>query len=160
MIEKISFKLNGKEISLTANSERMLLWVLRSQLGLTGSKYGCGEGFCGACTVIVNKEAIRACQFPVRNLNGKEVLTIEGLAQNGNLHPLQKAFIKHNALQGGFCTSGMILNAYSLLLKNPQPTHAEIIQSMEGNLCRCGGYVRIIQAIQTAAQEMKGVNNR
>jgi carbon-monoxide dehydrogenase small subunit len=157
MEETIHFKLNDKPISLTVDSERMLLWVLRSELNLTGTKYGCGSGFCGACTVIVNKEAIRACQFPVKDVKGKEVLTIEGLAKNGNLHPLQEAFIKHNAFQCGFCTSGMILNAYSLLLKNPQPTRAEIIQNMEGNLCRCSSYFRIVQAIQTASREMKGV---
>jgi len=157
MEETINFKLNGKPVSLTVDSERMLLWVLRSQLNLTGTKYGCGSGFCGACTVIVNEEAIRTCQLPVKEVKGKEVLTIEGLAQNGNLHPLQEAFIKHNAFQCGFCTSGMILNAYSLLLKNPQPTRAEIIQSMEGNLCRCSSYFRIVQAIQTASREMKGV---
>jgi carbon-monoxide dehydrogenase small subunit len=157
MEETIHFKLNDKPISLTVDSERMLLWVLRSELNLTGTKYGCGSGFCGACTVIVNEEAIRSCQLPVKEVKGKEVLTIEGLAKNGNLHPLQEAFIKHNAFQCGFCTSGMILNAYSLLLKNPQPTRAEIIQNMEGNLCRCSSYFRIVQAIQTASREMKGV---
>jgi carbon-monoxide dehydrogenase small subunit len=157
MEETIHFKLNDKPMSLSLDGERMLLWVLRSQLGLTGTKYGCGLGFCGACTVIVDKEAIRSCRFPIKDVKGKEVLTIEGLAQNGVLHPLQKAFIKHDAFQCGFCTSGMILNAYSLLLKNPQPTRAEIFQNMDGNLCRCGTYSRIVQAIQTAAQEMKGV---
>ena len=160
MEETIDFKLNDKPMSLTVDSERMLLWVLRSELGLTGTKYGCGKGYCGSCTVIVNGEAIKACEFPVKNVKGKEVLTIEGLGKNGNLHPLQKAFIEHDALQCGFCTPGMILNAYSLLLKNPQPTRAEIILNMQGNLCRCGGYARIIQAIQTAAQEMKGVRQR
>jgi len=157
MAETIHFKLNGKTVSLTVDGERMLLWVLRSQFGLTGAKYGCGSGLCGACTVIVDKEAIRACQFPIKDVERKEVLTIEGLTENGNLHPLQKAFMKHDAFQCGFCTPGMILNAYSLLLKNPQPTQDEITQSMEGNLCRCGTYSRIVQAIQTAAQEMKGV---
>ena len=167
MAETIRFKLNENPMRLTVDGERMLLWVLRSQLNLTGTKYGCGSGFCGACTVIVNEEAIRACQLPVKEVKGKEVITIEGfdtqatqpkgLAQNGNLHPLQEAFIKHNALQCGFCTPGMILNAYSLLLKNPQPTYTEIIQSMEGNLCRCSSYSRIVQAIQTASGEMKGV---
>ncbi|MBC8236289.1 (2Fe-2S)-binding protein [bacterium] len=157
MAETIRFKLNENPMRLTVDGERMLLWVLRSQLNLTGTKYGCGSGFCGACTVIVNEEAIRACQLPVKEVKGKEVITIEGLAKNGNLHPLQEAFIKHNALQCGFCTPGMILNAYSLLLKNPQPTHTEIIQSMEGNLCRCSSYSRIVQAIQTASGEMKGV---
>lgn len=156
MKETISFKLNDKPVSLTVDNERMLLWVLRTELNLTGAKSSCGEGFCGACTVLVNKEAVRSCQFPVKDVKGKEVITIEGLAKNGDLHPLQESFIKHDALQCGFCTPGMILNAYSLLLKNPQPTRKEIIQGMEENLCRCGSYQRIIQAIQTAAREMKG----
>lgn len=156
MKETIRFKLNDKPVELTGDSDRMLLWVLRSDLGLTGSKYGCGEGFCGACTVLVDKKAVRSCQLPIKDVKGKEVLTIEGLAKNGDLHPLQKAFIEHDALQCGFCTPGMILNAYSLLLKNPQPSRREILQDMEDNLCRCGSYQRIVQAIQSAAKEMKG----
>ena len=156
MKETIHFKLNDKSLSMSVDGERMLLWVLRSDLGLTGAKYGCGEGFCGACTVLVNNKAVRACQLPVRDVDGKEVITIEGLAKNGKLHPIQAAFIKHDALQCGFCTPGMILNAYSYLLENPQPTRAEINQSMDDVLCRCGAHNRIIQAIQTAAQAMKG----
>ena len=157
MKETIHFKLNDKSIDLTVDGERSLLWVLRSDLSLTGTKYGCGMGICGACTVILDNRAIRSCLFPVKNVKGKEVITIEGLAENGSLHPLQKAFIKHDALQCGFCTPGMIINAYGLLLRNPQPTLRENIQSMNMNLCRCGAHIRIIQAIQTAAQEMKGV---
>jgi len=160
MKETISFKLNDKATRLTVDGERMLLWALRSELNLTGTKFGCGEGFCGACTVLVNKEAVRSCQFPVKDVKGKEVITIEGLAKNGNFHPLQKAFIKHNALQCGFCTPGMILNAYNVLLKNPQPTHNEILQSMEDNLCRCASYARIVKAIKTAAKEIKGGGKR
>lgn len=156
MKEVIQFKLNGKPVRLTTESERMLLWAIRSDLSLTGAKYGCGEGFCGACTVLVNEEAIRSCQFPVKNVKGKDVMTIEGLARNGEPHPLQKAFIEHDALQCGFCTPGMILQAYSLLLKNPRPNREEILQGMDDNLCRCGSHTRIIQAIQTAAKEMKG----
>lgn len=155
-MEAIQFKLNDKPLRLTVDSERMLLWVLRTDLGLTGSKYGCGEGFCGACTVLVNKKAVRSCQLPVKDVKGKEVMTIEGLAKNGKLHPLQKAFIKHNAMQCGYCTSGMILNAYALLIENPQPSLKEIIQSMDDNFCRCGSHTRILQAIQDAALEMKG----
>ena len=158
MMEKVSFKLNGKPISLKINSERMLLWVLRTELGLTGTKYGCGKAQCGACTVLVANKAVRSCRFPMKGVKGKEVLTIEGLAKNGKLHPIQEAFIKHDALQCGFCTPGMILNAYSLLLKNSQPTRADIIQNMDYNLCRCGAHTRIIQAIQSAAKEMKGVS--
>ncbi len=160
MREAIHFKLNNKPVRLIVDGERMFLWALRSDLGLTGTKFGCGEGFCGACTVLVNNKAIRSCQLPVKDVKGKKVITIEGLAKNGNLHPLQKAFIKHDALQCGFCTPGMILNAYSLLLKNPRPTRAEILQSMDDNLCRCGAHTRIVQAIQTAAQEMKGGRKR
>jgi aerobic-type carbon monoxide dehydrogenase small subunit (CoxS/CutS family) len=156
MKETIRFTLNNKPVSLAAHKDRMLLWVLRSELGLTGAKYGCGEGFCGACTVLVNNQAVRSCQFPVINVSGKEVLTIEGLSENGKLHPLQSGFIEHNAVQCGFCTPGMILNAYSLLVKNPQPTYAEIVETMEGNLCRCSAYKRIIQAIQSAARSMVG----
>ena len=160
MKETIHFKLNGKPIDLAIENGRTLLWVLRSDLGLSGTKFGCGIGLCGACTVLLDNRAIRSCMFPVKNVNGKEVITIEGLAKNGSLHPLQKAFIKHDALQCGFCTSGMILNAYGLLLRNPQPTLQEIILGMNMNLCRCGSHTRIIQAIQTAAQEMRGVTKR
>ncbi len=127
MNETISFKLNDKWVSLTTDGEWTLLWVLRTDLGLTGTKYGCGKGLCGACTVIVDDRAVRSCVIPVRSIKGKGVLTIEGLRKNGKLHPIQEAFIKHDALQCGFCTSGMILNAYGLLLRNPQPTKAEII---------------------------------
>ena len=156
MKEVIQFKLNGKPVRLNTENDRMLLWAIRSELGLTGAKYGCGEGFCGACTVVVDGEAVRSCQFPVKNAKGKDIMTIEGLASNGNLHPLQKAFMEHDALQCGFCTPGMILQAYSLLLKNPRPNREEIIQGMEDNLCRCGSHTRIIPAIETAAKKMKG----
>ena len=151
MIETINFKLNGEPTRLTVDGERMLLWVLRTDLGLTGAKYGCGEGYCGSCTVIADNEAVRSCQFPVKYVDGKEVITIEGLSKDGRLHPLQEALIEHDALECGFCTPGMILNAYSLLLKNPHPARQEIIESMDDNLCRCGIYSRIIRAVQTAA---------
>jgi aerobic-type carbon monoxide dehydrogenase small subunit (CoxS/CutS family) len=160
MAQTISFKLNGKPVSVTTDDRRPLLWVLRTDLGLTGTKFGCGRALCGACTVLVDNKAVRSCVYPVRNVSGKEVITIEGLAQNGDLHPLQKAFAQHDALQCGFCTPGMILGAYSFLYRNPQPTEAEIIQGMEGHLCRCGAHVRIIKAIQTAAAEMKGGSSR
>ncbi len=156
MTETIAFKLNHKPIELSVDGNRLLLWVLRTDLGLTGTKCGCGEGFCGCCTVLVNRKAVRSCQVAVKEINSKEVLTIEGLAQDGNLHPLQQAFIKHDALQCGFCAPGMILNAYSLLNANPQPTRDQIVQAMEDNLCRCGSHTRIIAAIQSAAQELKG----
>ncbi len=152
MMETIRFKLNDKPTELTLDGERALLWVLRTDLGLTGTKFGCGEAICGSCTVLVDSEPVRSCHLAVKNINGKEVMTIEGLARNGKLHPLQKAFMSHDALQCGFCTPGMIMNAYGLLLKNPNSTRQEIIESMEGNLCRCGAYGRIIEAIQTAAR--------
>ena len=156
MEKNIHFKLNGKDVRLTSSPERMLLWVLRSDLEHTGTKYSCGEGFCGACTVLVNNEAVLSCQYPIQDVSGKEVMTIEGLQQNGKLHPLQAAFMQHNALQCGFCTPGMIMGAYSLLLRNPQPSSREIVEDLEGYLCRCGSYNRIIPAIQTAARTMKG----
>jgi len=159
MEKTFRFKLNGKTVRLSSSPERSLLWILRSDFELTGTKYSCGEGFCGACTVLVNNETVLSCQYPVQNVNGKEVMTIEGLAKNGNLHPLQTAFMQHNALQCGFCTPGMILGAYSLLLKNPQPSYREIVEAMEGNLCRCSSYNRIIEAIQTTARTMKGLRS-
>jgi len=156
MEENIRFKLNDKSVSLTVDGDRMLLSVLRYDLGLRGTKYGCGEGFCGACTVLVDNEAVRSCQFPIKDVGGKNVVTIEGLGKNGVLHPLQKAFIEHDALQCGYCTPGMILTAYSLLLKDTNPVKTKILEAMDGNFCRCGTYARIIAAIQTAAKEMRG----
>jgi len=156
MEESISFKLNGKTVSVTTDPDRMLLWVLRTDLGLTGTKYGCGEGQCGACTVMLGDRPVRSCIIPISIVKGKEVTTIEGLAENGKLHPIQEAFVKHDALQCGFCTPGMILNAYGLLLKNPEPTRQQIIDGMENNLCRCAAHIRIIRAIETAASQMKG----
>lgn len=148
MEETIQFILNGKSQKLTVDSDRKLLWVLRTDLGLTGTKYGCGEGYCGACTVLINNEAVRSCQTTMKEISGKEVITIEGLAKNGTLHPVQQVFVKHDALQCGFCTPGMILNAVSLLRENPQPSYSEIIDGMENNLCRCGAHKRIVEAIQ------------
>ena len=156
MIEEVQFKLNGKPVKLNVESDRLLLWVLRTDLGLTGTKYGCGESFCGACTVLVNHEAVRSCQTAVKEVKGKEVVTIEGLAVNNKLHPLQKAFMEHDAMQCGYCTPGMILNAYSFLRKNPNPSEHDIIDNMNDNLCRCGAHNRIVKAVKSAAKEMKG----
>jgi aerobic-type carbon monoxide dehydrogenase small subunit (CoxS/CutS family) len=156
MAETISFTLNGAPVKITTDGQRPLLWVLRTDFNLTGTKFGCGQAHCGACTVLVDNKAVRSCVYPVRNAGGREVRTIEGLAKNGELHPLQKAFVAHDALQCGFCTPGMILTAYSLLQQNPQPTREEIIAGMDHNLCRCGAHTRIIDAIQAAATEMKG----
>ncbi len=155
MKESLSFELNGETTNLTLDGDRMLLWVLRVDLGLTGTKYGCGEGLCGACTVLIDGEAVRSCQYPVKYAAGKSIITIEGLSKNEELHPLQEAFIEHDALQCGYCTPGMIMNAYGLLLRNPDATREDIKQGMEENLCRCGSYPRIITAIQTAAKKMK-----
>jgi aerobic-type carbon monoxide dehydrogenase small subunit (CoxS/CutS family) len=156
MNETISFKVNEKSVSLAVDARRPLLWVLRNDLGLTGTKCGCEKGLCGACTVVVDDRAVRSCITAVGNVKGKDVLTIEGLERNGQLHPIQEAFVKHDALQCGFCTPGMILNAYGLLQRNPQPSRQEIIDGMEYNLCRCGAHIRIIRAIESAAREMKG----
>jgi len=156
MMANVSFTLNGKPVSLDIDPDRMLLWALRTDLGLTGTKYGCGQGQCGACTVLVDDRAVRSCVLPVRSVEGKKVVTIEGLSDNGKLHPLQEAFVEHDALQCGFCTPGMILTAYSLLLRNPRPTREEIVRGMDRNLCRCGSHSRIIQAIESAARIMKG----
>jgi len=156
MNEKIKFILNGKPQELTVESDRTLLWILRIDLGLTGAKYGCGEGICGACTVLINNKAVRSCQVQISEVQNQQVMTIEGLEKNGNLHPLQKAFMEHDALQCGYCTPGMILNAYDLLHRNPDPSYPEIVRNMEDNLCRCGAHKRIIQAIQEAGKEIRG----
>ena len=155
MMKTMDLKVNDKTVRLTVDEDRMLLWVLRTDLGLTGTKYGCGQGHCGACTVLLDAKAVRSCVMPVKAVGGREVLTIEGLAKDGRLHPLQKAFLANDALQCGFCTSGMIMNAYSFLKENPQPSESDIIRGMEGNLCRCSAYNRIVKAIQSAARDMK-----
>ncbi|PKL82686.1 MAG: ferredoxin [Ignavibacteriae bacterium HGW-Ignavibacteriae-3] len=154
MPELIEFKLNDKAVKLNTDGERMLLWVLRTDLGLLGTKYGCGEGFCGSCTVIINNKAERSCGITVGSVRGKDVITIEGLMKNGKLHPLQKAFAEHDALQCGYCTPGMIMNAYGLLIRNPNPSYDEIINEMENNLCRCSAHKRIVDAVQTASAKM------
>ena len=152
----VEFILNRKPVKIQVPGETMLLWVLRSYLDKTGAKYGCGEGFCGACTVLLEDEPVKSCQTPISSVTGKKVLTIEGLAHNDKLHPLQTAFIDHHAVQCGYCTPGMILNAYSLLQKNPKPSKEDIIQAMEDILCRCSSYTQIIEAIQSASKHMAG----
>ena len=156
MEEVVRFTLNGKPTTVTVNSDRPLLWVLRTDLGLTGTMYGCGEGHCGACTVLLDEVAVRSCLLPVKQVQGKAVMTIEGLARDGQLHPLQKAFMEHDALQCGFCTPGMILAAYSLLRRTPRPSYRGILEGLEHNLCRCGAHKRIVEAVQAAAKEMVG----
>jgi len=156
MKQTIRFELNGKPVELTADPTLTLLWVLRDHFRLTGTKYGCGIGFCGACTVIADNEAIRSCSTSIGEVDGKKLITIEGLMQDGRLHPIQEAFVEHDALQCGYCTPGMIMNAYGLLLKNPELKREEIIAGMENNFCRCGAHTRIIEAVESAAAEMKG----
>jgi nicotinate dehydrogenase subunit A len=156
MAEIVSFELNGQPVRANVAPDRTLLWVLRTDLALTGPKYGCGISQCGACTVLVNDKAVRSCSVDVKSVEGKKVTTIEGLVRDGHLHPLQEAFMDHDALQCGFCTSGMILTAYSFLREHPQPTRDEIIKGMDNNLCRCGAHPRIVDAISDAGAAMKG----
>ena len=159
MLETLSFRLNDLPVLIRVAPERTLLWVLRTELALTGPKYGCGISQCGTCTVLVNDRPVRACNVKAKSVAGKAVVTIEGLARGDALHPLQQAFIDHDALQCGFCTPGMILTAYGLLRKNPAPSREEIIKGMDQNLCRCGAHVRIVEAILTAAKAMRGVTS-
>lgn len=155
MLNTISFRLNGNPVRLQVDGNRKLLWVLRTELQLTGTKFGCGHGVCGACAVLVDDRPVRACIVGVDTVRGKKVVTIEGLAKDGELHPLQKAFMENDALQCGFCTPGMILTAYGLLRVRRKPSREQIIRGMDGNLCRCGAHTRIIDAIQSAAAEVK-----
>jgi aerobic-type carbon monoxide dehydrogenase small subunit (CoxS/CutS family) len=151
-MDAIVFTVNGKERRVTASPEQPLLWVLRNQLQLTGTKYGCGEGQCGACTVLLAGRAVRSCLTQLSAAAGKEVVTIEGLEHNGALHPVQQAFLSEEAFQCGYCTSGMILSAVALVASNKNPTNDEIVRTMNGNICRCGTYPRIVAAVRQAAQ--------
>lgn len=154
-MKTVQFELNGSQVAVEAQEGESLMWVIREQLGLTGTKFGCGEGYCGSCTVIMNGEAVRSCATAATAADGSSVLTIEGLSKNGKLHPLQEEFVKNDALQCGYCTPGMIMNAYGLLLNNPEPTHEEVVIAMDDNFCRCGVHGRIIKAIQNAGKQMK-----
>ena len=156
MEEKIGFKLNGREEELISDPNQILLWVLRDHYGLTGTKYGCGIGFCGACTVLIDNEPVRSCITPVSDIAGKSVVTIEGLEEGDRLHPLQQAFIDHDAMQCGFCTPGMIMSSAGLLHDNPDPTDGQIKEGLEDNLCRCGAHPRIVEAVRDASRAMKG----
>jgi aerobic-type carbon monoxide dehydrogenase small subunit (CoxS/CutS family) len=147
---------NGAEHSVDAPPDSKLLYVLRDTLGLTGTKYGCGEGMCGACTVLLDGKPARSCQAPLSAVIGKKITTIEGLEENGRLHPVQQAFVGAEAFQCAYCTSGMIMAAVGLLQKNPRPSDEEIIKAMDGNICRCGTYPRIVQAVREAASSAKG----
>jgi aerobic-type carbon monoxide dehydrogenase small subunit (CoxS/CutS family) len=147
---------NGSRRALAADGERDLLSVLRDDLDLTGSKYGCGEGRCGACTVLVDGQPTRSCTTRVDAVAGKKIRTIESLAEGDKLHPLQEAFLKADAMQCGYCTSGMLISALALLTREPNPNREDIIRFMNGNICRCGTYSRIVTAIEQAAAAMKG----
>lgn len=147
---------NGTKHKIDADADRSLLSVLRDDLDLTGSKYGCGEGQCGACTVLIDGQATRSCITKLGAAAGKKIATIESLEKNGRLHPLQEAFIEADAFQCAYCTSGMLMSGVALLSKNPNPNEQEILRFMEGNICRCGTYPRIVTAIRKAAQSMKG----
>jgi aerobic-type carbon monoxide dehydrogenase small subunit (CoxS/CutS family) len=147
---------NGKGYRIEADADRFLLSVLRDDLDLTGSKYGCGEGQCGACTVLIDGQATRSCITKLSAAVGKKITTIEGIEKNGRLHPLQEAFLEADALQCGYCTPGMIMSSVALLSSNPNPSEQEVVRFMEGNVCRCGTYPRIMTAIRKAAQSMKG----
>ncbi|GGK38258.1 MULTISPECIES: (2Fe-2S)-binding protein [Flavobacteriaceae] len=154
MKQSINFKLNSKNVTVEVQGDESLLTVIRTYLDETGTKYGCGLGDCGACTVLVNNEVTRSCMTFIEDVANKEIITIEGIGTSTNLHPIQEAFVKTDALQCGFCTPGMIMNAYGLLLKNPNPTREEIITAMDTNLCRCGSYGRIIEAIEKASKQL------
>ena len=153
---KIRFKLNGREVEAEVEPNTLLLNLLREQFHLTGAKYGCGIGECGACTVLLDGEPILSCLTLAVEVDGREVTTIEGLAEDGKLHPLQRAFLEEGAVQCGFCTPGMILTAKALLDENPNPSEEEIREYLKGNLCRCTGYVNIVKAVKRAAEEMRG----
>ena len=152
----VELTINGQEKTLTTDSQRPLLDVLREDLGLTGAKYGCGDGRCGACSVLVDGRAVRSCVTAVGNLDGKAIVTVEGLAADDALHPVQQAFLEEGAVQCGYCTGGMIIAAVALLEKNPDPTDREIVEGMDGNICRCNGYPKIANAVRRAAEKMRG----
>jgi carbon-monoxide dehydrogenase small subunit len=156
MNQTIQFHLNGVPVELDADPERRLLWAIRYDLETTGCKEGCGQGLCGSCTVLVDGRSTRACITTLDQVRGKKVTTIEGLARNGALHPVQQAFMEHDAMQCGFCTPGMILEAVSLLNRIPRPSREEIIEGMDQNLCRCGAHTRIVDAVEAAARKMGG----
>jgi aerobic-type carbon monoxide dehydrogenase small subunit (CoxS/CutS family) len=156
MPRAIPFVLNGKAVRLEADPARPLLWALRVDLGLTGTKLGCGAGLCGSCTVVVDGKPARSCQTSLAEVEAKKVTTIEGLAHDGRLHPIQQAFAEKGGFQCGFCTPGMIMSAYGLLLADPRPTRAKVVDAMEGNLCRCSAYKRILEAIESVAAAGQG----
>ena len=152
MANVTALNVNGKKLAVNVDSQSNLLGVLRNELNLTGTKYGCGEAQCGACTVLIDGQPTRSCLTQVGKVSGKQITTIEGLERDGQLHPLQEAFLKADAMQCGYCTSGMIMSAVGLLTKTPKPTKEQIVEHMNGNICRCGTYQRIVKAIELASK--------
>lgn len=155
-MKPIAFTLNGVARTVTVDENRGLLWVLRDDLGYTGTKFGCGASFCGACTVLLDGREVRSCVTPMSRVAGKKVVTVEGLAQGDKLSPVQEAFVEHVGFQCGFCTSGMVIGATALLEANPKPTRAQIMQGLERHLCRCGAHLRVVDAVESAARKMAG----
>lgn len=155
MKKRVHFTLNGNPVQLDTETDQSLLWFLRDDMQLTGTKYGCGEGLCGACTVLVNGTAQRACLLDVQSVADKKVTTIEGLAEGDKLHPVQQAFVEHDALQCGYCTPGMILSVVSLLTENPKASESEVMGGMDENLCRCGAHKRIVEAVRSVTLNPK-----
>jgi aerobic-type carbon monoxide dehydrogenase small subunit (CoxS/CutS family) len=152
-MEDLTMRVNGEEVTTQIKPDALLLDVLRDELGLMGTKEACGEGECGACTVLLDGEPVTSCLVPALKAQGREVMTVEGLASGGELHPLQKAFVEHGAVQCGYCTPGMLMSAKALLDRTPHPTEEEIKEAISGNLCRCTGYVKIVEAIKAASEE-------
>lgn len=157
---KLEFTVNGKNVSLEVPPDRRLLDILREDLGLTGTKEGCGEGECGACTVLLDRRAVHSCLTVAAQLSGREVVTIEGLSDGGEMSDLQRAFVEETAIQCGYCTTGMVMSARALLYENPDPTEEEIRIALAGNICRCSGYTQIIRAVKRAAAEERGEEER
>ncbi len=155
-MKPIVFTLNGVARTVTVDENRDLLWVLRDDLGYTGTKFGCGASFCGACTVLLDGKEVRSCVTPMSRVAGRKVVTVEGLAQGDKLSPVQEAFIEHVGFQCGYCTSGMVIGATALLEANPKPTRAQIMQGLERHLCRCGAHLRVVDAVESAARKMAG----
>jgi aerobic-type carbon monoxide dehydrogenase small subunit (CoxS/CutS family) len=156
MFDTLELQVNGVSRRVQCDPDKNLLWVLRDDLDLTGSKYGCGEGQCGACTVLIDGVATRSCVTKVSSTTGKRIVTIEGLEKNSRLHPVQEAFLEAGQMQCGYCTAGMIMSAVALIQKTHSPTDQQILRAMEGNICRCGTYTRIVQAIKKAAKTAGG----
>jgi len=153
---RVTFTLNGGAERIDVDEDRRLLWVLRTELGLTGTKFGCGQAECGACTVLVDRRAVRSCQTPMRSVEGRSVTTIEGLGGPTDLHPLQQAFVDHGAVQCGFCTPGMLMASYALLSATPAPSREQIVAGLDRNLCRCGTQTRVIAAIESLCPDTAG----